>query len=43
MMYWLGSPKPREAIQPVAASKPAFEATNGAAHSPHAEPALAGK
>jgi nitrite transporter NirC len=42
MMYWLGSPKPREASQPVVAVKPAFEALNGAPPSSHAEPALVG-
>jgi hypothetical protein len=43
MMYWLGSPKPREASKPVvAAVKPAFEPVNGAPQPPLAEPALAG-
>lgn len=42
MMYWLGSPKPREAAKPAAATAPAIEATNGAAHLPAHEPALVG-
>ncbi len=42
MMYWLGSPKPRDAVKPERASEPALESTNGVAHSPLPEPALAG-
>jgi nitrite transporter NirC len=42
MMYWLGSPKPVEAAKPKLAAEPVLESTNGVAHSPMPEPALAG-
>jgi nitrite transporter len=41
MMYWLGSPKPREAAKSKLTAEPMLEPTNGSAHSPLAEPVLA--
>jgi nitrite transporter len=42
MLYWLGSPKAREASTPNSLSEPVFAATNGAPHSQSRETALAG-
>jgi nitrite transporter NirC len=44
MMYWLGSPKPRDTTAAEPTPRPALElpSNNGLAHSPLPEPALAG-
>ncbi|HEV2968791.1 MAG TPA: formate/nitrite transporter family protein [Pirellulales bacterium] len=42
MLYWLGSPKAREASQPISLSEPVLAATNGAPHSQVREAGLVG-